>query len=97
MGSKLIVGFYKYEMGEKLKGFFFLACWGLLREISLSIISQCVWILSSSSFIHSSMALQPFVGPWHLLQCPNVFSPPQSVGLLGRVISPSQGRHLHAG
>jgi hypothetical protein len=43
------------------------------------------------SFIHSSVALQPFVGPWPLLQFLNLFS--QSVGLLGRGISPPQGRY----
>jgi hypothetical protein len=41
------------------------------------------------------MALQPFVGPWPLLQFRNIFT--QTVGLLGRVISPSQGRYLHTG
>jgi hypothetical protein len=46
-------------------------------------------------FRHSSMALQPVVGRWPLLQFRNHFS--QSVGLLGRVISPSQGRYLHTG
>jgi hypothetical protein len=40
------------------------------------------------------MALQPIVGPWSLLQFRNLFFT-QSVGLLGRVISPSQGRYLH--
>jgi hypothetical protein len=44
-------------------------------------------------FIHSSMALQPFVGPWPLPQFRNLFT--LTVGLLGRVINPSQGRHLH--
>jgi hypothetical protein len=48
-----------------------------------------------SSLIRSSMALQPFVGPWPLLQFRNHFS--QTVGLLGRVISPSQDRYLHTG
>jgi hypothetical protein len=43
-------------------------------------------------FIHSSMALQPFVGPWPLLQFRNHFT--QTVRLLGRGISPSQ-RPLH--
>jgi hypothetical protein len=38
------------------------------------------------------MALQPFVGPWPGLQFRNLFT--QSVRLLGRVISPSQGRCL---
>jgi hypothetical protein len=47
------------------------------------------------SFILSSMALQNFVGPWPLLQFRNLFT--QTVALLGRVISPSQGRYLHTG
>jgi hypothetical protein len=47
------------------------------------------------SFIHSSMTLPPFVGPWPLLQFCNIFT--QSVGHLGWGISPSQGRYLHAG
>jgi hypothetical protein len=41
------------------------------------------------------MALQPFVGPWPLLQFRNHFA--QTVGLLGQVISPSQGLYLHTG
>jgi hypothetical protein len=36
------------------------------------------------------MALQRFVGPWSLFQCLDLVT--QSVGLLGRGISPSQGR-----
>jgi hypothetical protein len=45
------------------------------------------------SFIHSSVALQPFAGPWPLLQFRNLVY--IAVGLLGRVTSPSQGRHRH--
>jgi hypothetical protein len=45
------------------------------------------------SFIHSSMALQPSVGPWPLLHFRNYF---YTAGL-GRVISPSQGRYLQTG
>jgi hypothetical protein len=41
------------------------------------------------------MALQPFVGPWPLFSCVVFFT--QTVGLLGRGISPSQGRYLHTG
>jgi hypothetical protein len=41
------------------------------------------------------MALQTFIGPWPLLQFRNHFF--TNVGLLGRVISRSQGRNLHAG
>jgi hypothetical protein len=48
------------------------------------------------SFNHySSMALRHFVGPWPLLQFRNLFT--QTVLLLERVISPSQGRCLHTG
>jgi hypothetical protein len=39
------------------------------------------------------MALQPFVGPWPLLHSVIIFT--QAIELLGRVISPSQGRYLH--
>jgi hypothetical protein len=45
--------------------------------------------------IYLSMALQLFVGPWPLLQFLDLFT--QSVGFLGRVISPLQGRYLHTG
>jgi hypothetical protein len=42
-----------------------------------------------------SMALPAHSGPWPLIQVRNNFS--QTVGLLGRVISPSQGRYLNTG
>jgi hypothetical protein len=42
------------------------------------------------------MALRSFFGPWSLLQFRNLFFT-QTVGLLERVISPSQGRYLHTG
>jgi hypothetical protein len=51
--------------------------------------------LWSPPFIHSSMFLQPFVGPWPLFQFRNLFY--TTVGLLGRVVSPLQGRYLHTG
>jgi hypothetical protein len=41
------------------------------------------------------MALTALTGPWPLLQFRNNFL--QTVGLLGRVISPSQGRYLYTG
>jgi hypothetical protein len=41
------------------------------------------------------MTLQPFVGPWPLFQFLYLFI--QTVGLLGRGISPSQGRYLCIG
>jgi hypothetical protein len=47
------------------------------------------------SFIHSSIDLQSFIGPRPLLRFRNLFT--QTVGLLGRVISPSQSRYLHTG
>jgi hypothetical protein len=48
------------------------------------------------SSIHSSMALQPFVGPWPLLQFRNLFF--YTGGRTpGTGISPLQGRYLHTG
>jgi hypothetical protein len=44
---------------------------------------------------HSSIAPQPFVGSWTLLQFHTFFM--QTVGLLAQDISPSQGRYLHTG
>jgi hypothetical protein len=41
------------------------------------------------------MSLQPFVGTWPLLQFRNLIY--IDGGLLGRVMSPSQGRYLHTG
>jgi hypothetical protein len=46
-------------------------------------------------YLSISMALQPFVGPWPLFSVSGTFT--QSVGPLGREISPSQGRYLHIG
>jgi hypothetical protein len=48
--------------------------------------------LSIHSFIHPSTHLWLFVGPWPLFSF-LIFT--QSVGPLGRGISPSQGRYLH--
>jgi hypothetical protein len=45
--------------------------------------------------IHPSMALQPFVGSWPIFQFRNLYM--QTVGLLGRGISPSQGHYIHRG
>jgi hypothetical protein len=46
-------------------------------------------------FIYSSVSLQHFVEPWPFLQFRNFFT--QTVGLLGREISLSQGRYLNTG
>jgi hypothetical protein len=43
------------------------------------------------------MALQPSVGPWPLLQFRNHFFFTETVGLVARMINPSQGRYLHTG
>jgi hypothetical protein len=51
--------------------------------------------VNSAVIIIISMALPAHSGPWSLNQSRNHFS--QTVGLLGRVISPSQGRYLHTG
>jgi hypothetical protein len=47
------------------------------------------------SIIYSWMPLQPFFGPWPLTQFRNHFLQP--VGLLGRVISPSQDHYIYTG
>jgi hypothetical protein len=39
------------------------------------------------------MTLRLFVGPWPLFQFLDLFT--QTIGLLGRGISQSQGRYLH--
>jgi hypothetical protein len=41
-----------------------------------------ITITTFRSFVHSSMFLQPFLGPWPLPQFRDLFK--QSVGLLGR-------------
>jgi hypothetical protein len=47
-------------------------------------------------FFFFAMALQPFVGPWpHISVSKSIFT--QTVGLLGRVISQSQGLYLYTG
>jgi hypothetical protein len=62
---------------------------------------ECNYILRLSQFvaicspIFFSMLLQPVQGPGLLFSSVIILS--QSVGLLGRVISPSQGRYLHTG
>jgi hypothetical protein len=50
---------------------------------------------SIHSFIHSSMALRTLLDPGLFFSFVIFFT--QSVGLLGRGISPSQGRYLHTG
>jgi hypothetical protein len=49
-------------------------------------------VLCFSGLLFLSMAVQPFVS-WLLFQSLNSYT--QSVGLLGRGISPSQRRYLH--
>jgi hypothetical protein len=53
--------------------------------------AHCVSITNT----YLSTALQPFVWSWPLFQFLDLFT--QSVGLLGRGISPLQGRYLHTG
>jgi hypothetical protein len=76
--------------------------WSPGQDLNLRPLYYKEWMISTrqersapvlSSF-HSSVALQPFVGPWPLLHF-SIFFFAQTVGLLGRVINPSQGRYLH--
>jgi hypothetical protein len=48
-----------------------------------------------SIYLYLSIALQPLAGSWLRFQFLDLFT--QSVGLLGRGISPSQVRYLHTG
>jgi hypothetical protein len=61
---------------------------------SSSVLDQGSGIMKILHF-HSSTALQPFVWPWPILLFRIFFA--QLVGLLGRMVSPSQGRNLPVG
>jgi hypothetical protein len=72
-----------------------------LGNLSIYLLSSYLSVCLSLSIqpsvhpsINLSMALQSFVWPWALFQFLDLL---QSVGSLGRVISPSQGRDLHTG
>jgi hypothetical protein len=61
-------------------------------ELCVEVVNKC------SPFIHSFIhqwLYSPLLGPGQFFSFVIVFT--QSVGLLGRVISPSQGRYLHTG
>jgi hypothetical protein len=61
----------------------------------ISITSESQYDIQIHSFIHSSITLHPSLGPGLFFSFVIMFT--QSVGLLGRVIIPSQGRYLHTG
>jgi hypothetical protein len=65
------------------------AHWGCMCVLTLT-------PMGNSSTFFSNGSFSPYRAPWHLLQFRNHFFT-QTVGLLGRVISPSQGRYLHTG
>jgi hypothetical protein len=81
-----------------------IVCWQVnfgKRLVDLSSVSILLWDEGRYSAIvfyarmrfwdsYLSRALQPFVGPFQFI---DLFT--QSVGLLGRGISPSEGRYLH--
>jgi hypothetical protein len=58
----------------------------------IQVLSIHLSIYLSIYLIYLSVALQSFVGPWPLFQF--LYPLTQSVGLLGRGISPSQDRYL---
>jgi hypothetical protein len=62
-----------------------------------ALLFQCTFpAIYIHTYIHTHQWLySPFVGPWPLLQFRNLFT--QTVGLFGRVISPSQGLCLYTG
>jgi hypothetical protein len=65
------------------------------RNKGISVTIKCCNFSMYLSSIYLSMALEPFVGPWPLLQFLDLFR--QFVRLFGRGISPLQGRYLHTG
>jgi hypothetical protein len=66
-----------------------------VQVTAFSFLFFCKSASSKFSFIHSSIAVQPFVGRWRLFQFRNLFT--QTVEILVRVVSPPQGRYLHTG
>jgi hypothetical protein len=67
----------------------------LSSDICISLNRTYTHSLLKQLYIHSLMVLQLLVAPWPFLQFRNYFT--QTVELLGRVISPSQGRYLNTG
>jgi hypothetical protein len=72
------------DMLEKIK----ISCPSREENPESSAIQPVTWLISMYLSIYLSIYLQPFVGPWP------PYSFKQTVGLLGRGISPSQGRYL---
>jgi hypothetical protein len=68
---------------------------GAKKIIDFSEVTPCHVLYSVSRRIFLSMALLAHSGPSPHIQLRNHFS--QTVGLLGRVISPPEGRYLHTG
>jgi hypothetical protein len=90
--------------GTDIHKLFNMSCNRMLYRIQLRYFRICIPFPRSlcsfnadtnfmQAFIHTSMALQPFVGPCPLLQFRNPFYTDGRI--LGRGISPSQGRYLH--
>jgi hypothetical protein len=82
------VSFEKWPIGEKCSS------WGDKSEKTLFYISKH-FLNYPELYHHHQKFYSPLVGPWRHLQFCKRFI--QTVGLLGLVISPSQGRYLHTG
>jgi hypothetical protein len=67
----------------------------ILEKRKIHIVLFCYELKNKCNFMHSSMALEPFIGPRPPLQFRYHFA--QTVGLLGLGISPSQGHYLQTG
>jgi hypothetical protein len=68
-------------------------CWLLKDGRQAHTGPRTAWGSQNSLRVWLSTAVQLFVGPWPLFQFLDLCT--SSVGLLGREISPSQGRYLH--
>jgi hypothetical protein len=83
---------------EAFKAHFFQ--WNIQLEMYIRLLVQChlcpIWptVLQFHSFIHQWL-YSPLLGPGLFISFVIFFT--QTVGLLGRGISPSQGRYLHTG
>jgi hypothetical protein len=66
-----------------------------LFQYQMFLYPVCLYTVNEYNFFFFAMALPAHSGPRPLTQFRNHFS--QTVGLLGRVISPSQGRYLNTG
>jgi hypothetical protein len=90
---KFILGWVKVV--RTTKSYVCAAQGGICRVNAFFQFCSLLFSLYSQKLISLPSYLWPFIRPWPLFQFLDLFT--QSVGLFGRGISASQGRHLHRG